>query len=210
MLFHAAVPPSVRRTHPGSCLDGRAKCCTSVIAVFQVVGQVLSLCRTYYLNVKDARKNIERLRNEVTALENVLAELVDLKIAPDLTNTSVLGRLNQKDGPIQQCKADLVAIADKLKVDSGKRRMKLYGMRTLEWPFSAKEVEKFIVSIKRHKASFNLGLSLDLMYVPLFLFAIQFLLTAASGLSRAIKSGMADLQTDISKSAQGIARLELG
>jgi hypothetical protein len=33
----------------------------SVIAVLQISAQLFDLCRTYYLNVKDARKDTQRL-----------------------------------------------------------------------------------------------------------------------------------------------------
>ena len=40
----------------------------SIIAVIHVSSQVFNLCQKYYTGVKDARKDIQRLRNEVISL----------------------------------------------------------------------------------------------------------------------------------------------
>jgi hypothetical protein len=51
----------------------------SVIAVVQICGQLFDICRTYSTSVKDVRKDITRLRDEITALESVLTSVADLE-----------------------------------------------------------------------------------------------------------------------------------
>jgi ankyrin repeat domain-containing protein 50 len=133
----------------------------SVIAVVQISSQVFNLCRTYYLEVKEARKDIKRLRDEVTSLQDTLANVVDLADAPGSAKLSILSLLNQPDGPVQQCRTDLVGLAAKLDSGQGKDRMKKFGLRALEWPFSSKDVDKAITAIGRHKATFHLALTAD-------------------------------------------------
>jgi ankyrin repeat domain-containing protein 50 len=133
----------------------------SVITVVQISSQVFDLCRTYYLEVKEARKDIQRLRDKVTSLQDVLANVADLADAPGSAKLSILNLLNQPDGPVQQCRRDLVGLAEKLDPGQGKDRMKNYRLRALKWPFSSKDVDKAITAIERHKATFHLALTAD-------------------------------------------------
>ena len=133
----------------------------SVIAVVQTSGLVFDLCRTYYLQVKDARKDIKLLRDEVTSLQDVLTTVADLAEDPRSAKQPILSLLNQPDGPLKQCQKDLTSLAAKLDPGQGKHTMKQFGLRALKWPFSSKDVERFITIIGRHKATFNLALTAD-------------------------------------------------
>ena len=50
----------------------------SVIAAVQISGQVFNLCQTYYSEVSDARRDMQRLCDEVTSLRNVLINVACL------------------------------------------------------------------------------------------------------------------------------------
>jgi ankyrin repeat domain-containing protein 50 len=139
-----------------------------IIAVIQLSGQLFDLCRTYYLEVKDARIDIQRLRNEVISLHDVLASVKDLADAPGSAKLSNLDLLNKPDGPVQQCTTELEGLTAKLELVQGKDRMKQFGLRALKWPFSSKDIDKVIETIGRHKATFNLALTADQTYVELF------------------------------------------
>ncbi|KAF4631092.1 hypothetical protein G7Y89_g7033 [Cudoniella acicularis] len=154
----------------------------SVIAVVQISTQIFELCQEYYSEVKDARKDIQRLRNEVTSLQDVLTNVEDLAEDSGSANLSVLNLLNQQDGPLRQCQKDLVGLVAKLELGQGKNTMKRFGMRALKWPFSSKDVEKLLITIGRHKATFNLALSADHI-----------------GLARAIKDDVARLNNSIAE-----------
>jgi hypothetical protein len=133
----------------------------SVIAVLQISGQVFSLCREYYMAVKDARKDIQRLRDEVTSLEVVLTNVWELAEDPGSGKVSALGLLSQQDGPMQQCKKYLKELVEKLEHNQGDGNMKRSGVRALKWPFSSKECEKILTTLGRHRAIFNLALTAD-------------------------------------------------
>jgi hypothetical protein len=135
----------------------------SVIAVVQISGQVFDLCRTYYLEVKEARKDIQLIRDEVISLQDVLTNVADLAEDPDSAKLPILSLLNQPDGPVQQCQKDLAGLVAKLEPGQGKSKMKQFGLRALKWPFSSKDVEKLLATIGRHKATFNLALTADLV-----------------------------------------------
>lgn len=112
----------------------------SVIAVVQVASQVFDLCRTYYIGVKHARRDIERRRSEIIPLQDVLSNLIDL--ADDhgshSSHPAVLSLLNQKHGPLQQCQQDLESLATRLKLTEDNGKMRELGLRALKWPLSAK------------------------------------------------------------------------
>src|SRR5438876_186054 len=133
----------------------------SVIAVIQISGKVFDLCRTYYLEVRDAREDIKRLRDEVTTLQDVLTSVADLAEAPGSAKLSILSLLNQPDGPLQQCGTELEALATKLEIGQGKDKMKQFGLRALKWPFSSKDIDKAINAIGRYQATFSLALTAD-------------------------------------------------
>jgi hypothetical protein len=135
----------------------------SVIAVVQISAQVFDLCRTYFLEVKEARKDIQLLRDEVTSLQDVLTNVADLAEDPGSAKLSILSLLNQQDGPLQRCQKDLIGLFAKLELGQGKHKMKQFGLRALKWPFSSKDVEKLLTTIGRHKATFNLALTGDLV-----------------------------------------------
>ncbi|MCJ1387629.1 hypothetical protein MMC18_000472 [Xylographa bjoerkii] len=152
----------------------------SVIAVIQISGQVSSLCRAYYLEVKDARNEIQRLREEVAALEDVLTKVMDLADDPTATEVEVLKLVNQTEGPVQQCQAFLTDLVAQLKKGQGSDTMKRFGLRALKWPFSSKDVKACLETIARHKATFTLAIALDDI-----------------GLSRAIKADITKLHNDL-------------
>jgi hypothetical protein len=140
----------------------------SVIAVIQISGQVFDLCRTYYLEVKNARKDIQRLRDEMTSLQDLLTNVADLAKAPGSAKLPILGRLNQPDGPVQQCMTELKGLTETLESGRGKDEMKQFGLRALKWPFSVKDIDKTVKAIGRHKEMFNLALTADQTCVGLF------------------------------------------
>src|SRR6266536_6256853 len=133
----------------------------SIFAVIGISGTVFDLCRTYYLEVKEARKDIQRLRDEVTSLQDVLTNVADLARDPGSSNRSILSRLNQHDGPLEQCQKDLKQIFTQLENGQGQNKITQFGVRALKWPFTKRDVEKSITAIGRHKETFILALSTD-------------------------------------------------
>ncbi|CZR54758.1 uncharacterized protein PAC_04642 [Phialocephala subalpina] len=131
----------------------------SVIAVIQISSQIFDFCRTYYLNVKDARNDIQRLRNEITSLQDVLVSVVDLANARNSTSMHTLDLVNKEDGPLKQCQLELTALAARLSPDDTSK-LKL-ALRTMKWPLSSKEVDRTLVAIGRYKSSFILALTTD-------------------------------------------------
>jgi hypothetical protein len=149
--------------HNDALMDGLSAV-ASVVAVIQISAQVFDLCRTYYLNVKDARRDIERLRNEVNSLQDILVNVADLANAPQHRFLQTLSLISQKYGPLEQCRLELTALLSKLDPGEGASKVKL-ALRSLKWPLHSKEIDQFLLAIGRYKSRFVLALSTDQMWV---------------------------------------------
>ena len=132
-----------------------------VIAVIQISAKVFDLCHTYHLKVKDARADIQRLRDEIFSLQSVLSKVADLANAPGSAKLYVFRLLDQPHGPIQQCETELNALATRLKSTQGTENVRHFGVRAMKWPLSSRDVDKAVTAVGRHKATFSLALAAD-------------------------------------------------
>jgi hypothetical protein len=149
--------------HNDALMDGLSVI-ASAVAVIQISAQVFDLCRTYYLNVKDARRDIQRLRHEVNSLQDILANVADLANAPQPSVLQTLSLIGQKDGPLEQCRLELTALLAKLDLGEGTSKVKL-ALRSLKWPLHSKEIDQVLLAIGRYKSSFVVALSTDQAWV---------------------------------------------
>ncbi|KAL5328216.1 hypothetical protein ACEPPN_001712 [Leptodophora sp. 'Broadleaf-Isolate-01'] len=133
----------------------------SVITVIDISAKIFELCQTYVSAVKEARKDIQRLRDGVTSLQDVLTDVRDLAEDSSLSGRSVFSRLNQYDGPVQQCERDLRRLVAQLELGEGESKMRQFGLRALKWPFSSKDIDKRLQIINDYKATFTLALTSD-------------------------------------------------
>ena len=131
-----------------------------VIAVIQLTSRLFSLCRDYCLALKHARKDIQKLRDEIYSLEEVLIRVQDLE--SESNKLPILQSLSKADGPLDRCRRDLSALVQRLDTNQGMRQ---FGLRGLKWPFSSKEVDSTIQSLHRHRSTFDIALTADNMYV---------------------------------------------
>jgi hypothetical protein len=121
----------------------------SVIAVIQISAQVFTLCNDYFLVVKDARKDIQRLRDEVSSLHDVLENIAEMAEFPAAAKLSTLNILIKPDGPMELCRRELERLKAKLDPGHGQGKMKRFGLRALKWPFSSNDVEVTLLIIGR-------------------------------------------------------------
>jgi ankyrin repeat domain-containing protein 50 len=95
----------------------------SVIAVIQISSQIFGVCQTYYKEVKDARNDMGRLRDEVMSLQDVSTNSKDLRLDPSSAKLSIIKLLGQPDRPLQQCQKDPTELL--LKLNPGQRNNKI-------------------------------------------------------------------------------------
>ena len=117
----------------------------SVIAVIDISAKVASLCFQYSVEVKHAKGDIERLRQKVNEIKNVLEKLQQLL---DKQDKSQLSSMRTLLDPLQRCSQELKDLEHKLKAklepSQGRKVMQRFGMRALTWPLTRKEVEKAV------------------------------------------------------------------
>ena len=76
---------------------------------YTTIGTGVSACRVYYLSVKNAEKDVERLSDEVLALKNILESINDLARGPTVTRFLALTILITS-GPADLCEKELSAL----------------------------------------------------------------------------------------------------
>jgi hypothetical protein len=131
---------------------------TSVITAVQISKEILSLCAQYALDVKDAKTGIDRLRNEVATVRDVLKGvqyLVEGEDAPKLPT------LNTTTVVIDQCLSELEHLKTLLNPEKSQHPMKRLGSRALRWPFQKNDVNKIIEALQKYKTTLNLAIDID-------------------------------------------------
>lgn len=132
---------------------------TSAITVAQISSKIFLACQDYYLSAKNARADIQRLSSELAELTDVMEAIGDMGKISCSNKLSILKTLCKPNGALEQCRADLGSLAERLDVGTGDKTR--FGLRALKWPFSSKDVDKAIMTIERYKATFNLALTAD-------------------------------------------------
>ena len=136
----------------------------SISAVIQITCQAYSLCQTYYLEVKKARKDINVLCKEIIAFQDVLRSVRDMASTHGPGTLSNLHVLCNADGLVAKCQKEMEELVSGLWSGFGKsEKMKQFGVRALKWPFRSKDIEKALIRIERYKTTLNLALTADQM-----------------------------------------------
>ena len=130
----------------------------NLVSIVQLSAQVFSLCQEYYIGVKQSRDEIQRLSNEVLAIHEILEKISDLLDGPDAAKFATLALLEKRNGPAQQCAAQLQEIKTQLGPHEGMRKL---GRRALKWPLKSDNVNKMVLALERYKSSFTLALTTD-------------------------------------------------
>lgn len=156
----------------------------AIVALIQVSGKVFGLCREYYLSVRDARKDIQRLTDELTTFHDVLENIAGL-VEGDSAKMPTLRLLSGPDGLMAECMVELETLETKLSMERGGSGMKRLGRRIAVWPLTEKEVNRSIQIIERYKATFNTALMADQARVP----RSHFLIVAQSNRKQGVDDG---------------------
>ncbi|KAF4345187.1 vegetative incompatibility het-e-1 [Fusarium beomiforme] len=131
---------------------------SSVIAVVELSVKVLSLCLQYSREVKNAKDDIERLRNEVATFEATTKGLKALLKGPRGRELKASQRLVSA---IEDGHTTLGQLEQQLRPSTGRKAMSRFGVRALKWPFESKDVEGAIQSLERCRGNISLALNID-------------------------------------------------
>ncbi|RYP64075.1 hypothetical protein DL771_008934 [Monosporascus sp. 5C6A] len=134
----------------------------SVIAVVDLAANVASLCLRYSAAVKNAKSDIERLRQHIDSLKTTVEGAQKLLRGP---HGARLETLQQLHASLNKTHSELGDIATKLevKLKTGRRAkaMRFLGLRAMKWPFESKEVDVIIANLKRDQDSFSAAIQID-------------------------------------------------
>ncbi|PGH16886.1 hypothetical protein AJ80_05030 [Polytolypa hystricis UAMH7299] len=126
----------------------------AILQILELTVKVGSACQTFYVSVRDARRDIKRVIDEMANLSDVLFQLQDVLDSPGASALTSSDLLDRADGPLIICRVELEVLKDKLEVAS-----KRGGLRRLAWPFREKEVTKLVEAIERQKSMLELALT---------------------------------------------------
>jgi predicted nucleic acid-binding Zn-ribbon protein len=138
-------------------MDG-VSAAASFITIIDRSAKIASLCYQYLVAVKDAKKDIEHLRQAVTNVKNVLEEIRRLVDRQDKARLSATRRLSDS---LDDCQGRLDAIKTKQEPRKTHKMMQRLRLQSLKWPFESSEVEKMVASLKEYQQTFNLALQVD-------------------------------------------------
>lgn len=130
----------------------------SIIAVIDVSAKIISLCFQYSTAVKNARKDIERLQKKVGNIKDVFEQVEQLL---DGQNKTLLSATQNLSDSLKECRWQLEELNTQLEPSKTRNAMSRFGVRALKWPFTSKEVEKYIDSLESYEQLYTLALLAD-------------------------------------------------
>lgn len=130
----------------------------SIIAVIDLSAKITSLCFQYSIEVKNAKKDIERLQKKVSNIKDIFGQVEQLL---DGQNKMQLSATHNLSDTLKECLRQLEELKTKLEPGKTRKAMSRVGVRALKWPFTSKEVEKYIASLESYEQTYTLALVTD-------------------------------------------------
>ncbi|KAM0347540.1 hypothetical protein ACHAP4_011340, partial [Fusarium culmorum] len=131
---------------------------SSVIAVVDLSAKVFALCLQYSQEVKDAKDDIEKLREELATFQATTKELQALVEGP---RGKELKASQQLKSAVENSRLRLEELEKQLQPSTRRKRMSRFGIRALKWPFDSKEVKGTIEDLERCRGTISLALNID-------------------------------------------------
>lgn len=128
----------------------------SVGTIVEISGKIVSGCWKHFQKVKSARSDIERLRKEILAFQDVAKQLQDLLHGPQKEKLVIPEPVALS---LKQCTEDLEILEERVQA----RKMLRFGIIALKWPLTSAEIDRTITSLERHESSFNTVFNLNQM-----------------------------------------------
>ena len=130
----------------------------SVVAIIDISAKITSLCYQYFVAVKGAKIEIERLQKKVADIERVLKNIKKLLDGPHKARLPTTHNLFES---LEQCSKELKHLEEELEPGKTRKVMSRVGLRALKWPFTSKKVEMIISSMEGYEHTFTLALQAD-------------------------------------------------
>lgn len=132
----------------------------SVVAIIDISAKITSLCFQYFIAVKDAQKDIERLSKKAGDITCILVQIEQLLKGQDKARLPSTDGLSESLG---RCLKALKDLESKLDLEKNRKPMRQFGWRSLQWPFTSKQVDKVVSGLEGYERTFILALQTDQM-----------------------------------------------
>ena len=126
----------------------------SLIAIVELAAKVASSCYKYPAAVKNAEKDITRLRNETEDLKATLQRIQDRPWGKDALHPALLRSL-------KDCFIQLSSLDEILELPKSKGLREKLKLRQLKWPIKTLEVDKIIENLQSYKQNISLAPQVD-------------------------------------------------
>lgn len=153
----------------------------SVIAVVQILDQIIRVCKSYIETVQDFPNDLRTILIETTTLKTTFENLGFLASC-DKALSNAASTLTGEDGPIEGCRQAIIELeklfpsdtADAQTVAQPSKRRKLKASLTaLAWPLKENRAKKLLDNIARYRANINLVLTAESMSVFSFSYSLE-------------------------------------
>lgn len=130
----------------------------SIFTVIDISVKIASLFLQYAAAVKDANKNIERLKKKVIDIKRVLKGIKQLLEGRD---EALLVTTHKLSNPLRECLRQLEDLEKQLELRKTHKVMGKVGLQALKWPFTSKQVDKIVADLERYEQTFWHALQAD-------------------------------------------------
>lgn len=130
----------------------------SVVAVIDLSAKVASLIFQYSADVKNAKRDIERLKKKVCNINDVLQEVKQLLNGRDKTLLSATYKLSDS---LKECFLQLTELNKQLEPGKRRKAISWFPGQALRWPFTSKEVEMHVARLEQYEQTYILALQVD-------------------------------------------------
>ncbi|KIX09433.1 uncharacterized protein Z518_00513 [Rhinocladiella mackenziei CBS 650.93] len=137
-----------------------------VVALIELAAKISSACGQYLGAVKNATKDINRLRKEVQELQGLLEQVHQHLDGP---NAARLAASRVMKDAIETCRSELPVLNQRLTPTRARKLISRVNVQALKWPFETADVDKFLRRLERCKQSILLALQVDQTHLTLAL-----------------------------------------
>lgn len=140
----------------------------NVIAIIQISGQIIRLCKKYIETVQDAPSDLRLILIEISMLKSIFDSLKFLAECSGGVST-IVDTLSGMDGPIARCHRSIKDLSKLLPQESsqalGKDRSKKGRLHltlvSLAWPLKETRAKKLLHEIQSYKLTISLALTTE-------------------------------------------------
>lgn len=130
----------------------------SVAGLISITLEFSRIVGSYCKSVKDARKDVLEIAQELTSIRDVLCQL-DEVLRSHLLKTSIFDQNSGLANALDVCEDNIKRISFKMQNLKHDGPARLW--EKLKWPFSEKEMQKVLVTLQRCAATFQFALSVE-------------------------------------------------